>query len=88
MRPRLIVDPVEAGLHGEAGQQTVLGPVAVRGGKVHRAALVVEAVAGVVVLLVPGLRHTEPHTRPLVHHGDGQSIELLLAALQQGGGGG
>ena len=81
MGPALVVNPVKPGLHGQAGQQTVLAAVSVRGGEVHCPALVVEALPGVVVLLVPGLGHPDPHTRPLVHHGDGQRVELLFTPL-------
>ena len=42
-----------------------------------------KAVPGMVVLLVPTLGHPESHTRPLVHHGDGQSVQLLLAPLKE-----
>ena len=81
MGPALVVDPVKPGLHRQAGQQAVLAAVSVRGGEVHCPALVVEALPGVVVLLVPGLGHPHPHTRPLVHHGDGQRVELLFTPL-------
>ena len=81
MGPALVVDPVKPGLHCQAGQQAVLAAVSVRGGEVHCPALVVEALPGVVVLLVPGLGHPDPHTRPLVHHGDGQRVELLFTPL-------
>ena len=80
---RLVVDPVEAGLDGEAGEKAVLGPVPVRGGEVDGSSLVVEAVPRVVVLLVPRLCHAQAHARPLVHYGDGEGVQLLLAALQQ-----
>ena len=81
MGPALVINPVKPGLHGQAGQQAVLAPVPVRGGEVHCPALVVEALPGVVILLVPGLGHPHPHSRPLVHHGDGQRVELLLTPL-------
>ena len=78
---RLIVDPVEAGLHGQRGKQAVLGPVSVAGGEINSPALVMEAVARMVRLLVPSLCHPNLHPWPLVHHRDGQRVELLLAAL-------
>ena len=82
MGPALVINPVKPGLHGQAGQQAVLAPVPVRGGEVHCPALVVEALPGVVILLVPGLGHPHPHSRPLVHHGDGQRVELLFTPLE------
>ena len=82
MGPGLVVHPVKAGLDREAGQQPVFPPVPVAGGHVHGAALVVEALPGVVILLVPGLGHPEPHARPLIHHRDGQRVELLFTSLQ------
>ena len=83
MRPGLVVNPVEAGLDRKAGQEPVLAPVPVTGGHVHGAALVVEALPGVMILLVPGLGHPQPHARPLIHHGDGERVELLFTSLQQ-----
>ena len=59
MRPRLVVHPIKTSLDGEACQQPVLASVPVAGGHVHGPALVVQAVAGVVVLLVPGLRYAK-----------------------------
>ena len=81
MGSRLIVDPVEAGFHGHGGKEAVLGSVPVAGRQVDGPALVVEAVACMVRLLVPRLSHPNPHPWPLVHHRDGQCVELLLAAL-------
>ena len=71
VRLGLVVDPVEAGLHGQARQHAVLAAVAVRGGDVHCAALVVQRLFRVVAVLVPALGHPQLHARPLVHHGDG-----------------
>lgn len=77
----LVIDPVEARLDGEPGQHAVLAAVSVTGGDVHSAAFVVQRVAGVVTLLVPALRHAQQRARPLVHHGDRQRVQLLLAPL-------
>ena len=81
MGPALVINPAKPGLHGQAGQQTVLAAVSVRGGQIYRPAFVVETLPGMVVLLVPGLGHSDPHSRPLVHHGDGQRVELLFTPL-------
>ena len=81
MGPALVINPVKPGLHGQAGQQAVLAPVPVRGGEVHCPALVVETLPGVVILLVPGLGDSDPHSGPLVHHRDGQRVELLFTPL-------
>ena len=82
MGPALVINPVKPGLHGQAGQQAVLAPVPVRGGEVHCPALVVEALPGVVILLVPGLGDPHSDPRPLVHDGDGERVELLFTPLE------
>ena len=81
MRAGLVVDPIEAGLDGEAGEHAVFGPIAVGGGDVDAASLVVERVGRVQALLVPALGDAQLDARPLVHDRDGQRVELLLAAL-------
>ena len=81
----LVVYPVKAGLHRHLGQEPVLVGVSVRGGDVHGSALVVEGVGGVVSVLVPGLRHPEAHTGPLVHHSYGQLVQTVLRALREMG---
>lgn len=83
MRSGLVVDPVEAGLDGEAGQEPVLAAVPVRGSEVHGPALVVQGAAGVMVLLVPRLRHAQAQARPLVHHGYSQRVQLLFTPLKK-----
>ena len=82
MAAALVIHPVKPGLHRQAGQQTVLAAVSIRGGDVHRAALVVEALPGVVILLVPGLGDPHSDPRPLVHDGDGERVELLFTPLE------
>lgn len=77
----LVVDPVEARLDGEPGQHAVFAAVPVTGGDVDGAALVVQRVSCVVALLVPALRDAQQRARPLVHHGDRQRVQLLLAPL-------
>lgn len=84
MRLGFVVDPVEASLDGQASQHAVLAAVPIRGGDVHRAALVVQRLLGVVAVLVPALRDTQLDARPLVHDGDGQRVQLVLAALPGG----
>ena len=81
MGPALVIHPVKPGLHGEAGQQAVLAAVSVRGRQIHRSAFVVETLPGVVILLVPGLGDSHPHSGPLVHHRDGQRVKLLFTPL-------
>ena len=78
----LIVDPVEARLHGQPGQESVLSAVPVWGGDVNGAAFVVKGLFCVVEVFVPGFRDTESDPGPLVHHGDGQSVQFLLASLK------
>ena len=81
MGSRFIVDPVEAGFHGHGGKEAVLRSVSIAGCDIDCPPLVVEAVPCMVRLLVPCLSHTNTHPGPLVHHRDGQCVELLLAAL-------
>ena len=78
----LIVNPIKPSFNRQTREQSVLAPVSVRGCQIHRPTLVVEAVLGVVGLLVPALRHTEPQPRPLVHHGDSQGVQLLFTPLK------
>ena len=81
MGPGLVVHPVEASLNSQRSQKAVLAPVPVACRQVDRPPLVVEAVPSVVGLLVPSLGHANTNAWPLVHHRDGQSVKLLLAAL-------
>lgn len=81
VRLRLVVDPVEAGLDGQAGQHAVLAAVPVRGGDVHGAALIVQGLLGVVAVLVPAFCYPQLHPGPLIHHRDSQGVQLVLAAL-------
>lgn len=74
VRSALVKDPVEARLDGKARQHAVLGAVAVAGGEVDGAALVVQRVLQVGVLLVPALDDAQAHARPLVHHADRQCV--------------
>ena len=78
----LVVDPVEAGLDGQPGQESVLCAVPIGGGDVDGATLVVQGLLGVVEVLVPGFGDAESNPRPLVHHGDGERVQLFLATLQ------
>ena len=82
MSAGLVVDPVESGLDGEPREHPVLGAVPVGRGEVHAAALVVQRVGGVEPLLVPALRDAQLDARPLVHHRNGERVELLLAPLR------
>ena len=57
-------------------------PVSVTGGDVQCAALVVERVLGVTVVLVPALGDAHLQSRPLVHHLYRQRVQLVFAALK------
>lgn len=78
MRPGLVVDPIEAGLNGQTGQQAVLGAVLVAGCYIHRPALVVERVWRVAPVLVPALNDSQPDIGPLIHHTNCKHAELLF----------
>lgn len=78
-----VVDPVEPGLHRQPGQGPVLALVPVRGGDVHGPALVVQRLLEVVAVLVPALGDPQFHPGPLVHHGDGQRVQLVFASLRR-----
>lgn len=78
----LIIHPVEAGLHCQPRQQSVLIAVAVRRGDVHGAAFVVQRLLRMVPVFVPALGHPQLHAGPLVHHRDGQGVQAVLAALR------
>lgn len=80
---RFVVDPVEAGLHRQPGQGPVLALVPVRGGDVHGSALVVQRLLKVVAILVPAFSDPQFHPGPLVHHRDGQRVQLVFASLWQ-----
>lgn len=77
----LIIDPVEAGLHRQPGQRAVFALVPIRGGDVHGPALVVQGLLEVVPVLVPALCDPQLHPGPLIHHGDGQRVQLVFASL-------
>lgn len=77
----LIIDPVEAGLHRQPGQGAVFALVPVRGGDVHGPALVVQRLLEVVSVLVPALGDPQLHPRPLIHHRDGQRVQLVFTSL-------
>ena len=79
----LVVYPVEARLHGQPRQHAVLGLVAVRGGDVHRTSLVVQGLLRMVAVLVPALCDPQADSRPQVHDGDGQRVQLVLTALER-----
>lgn len=81
VRAALVVHPVESRLDRQPGEHAVLAVVAIRCGDVDGPALVVQRVDAVVHVLVPGFGDTQPDARPLVHHGHGQRVEFLLAAL-------
>lgn len=81
----LIIDPVEAGLHRQPGQGAVFALVPVRGGDVHGPALVVQGLLEVVTILVPALCDPQLHPGPLIHHGDGQRVQLVFTSLCWGG---
>lgn len=82
VRSGLVVDPVEASLDGQSREHSVLGTIAIARRHVHRSALVVQRVRRVFALLVPALGNPELHPRPLIHHGDRQSVEFLFAPLK------
>ncbi len=58
-------------------------PVPVGRGDVDGAALVVEGVGRVVTLFVPPFGDPQLDVGPLVHHADGQRVQLFFAPLQQ-----
>ena len=72
MRSRLEVDPVEAGVDGEAREQPVLGAVSVARRQVDGSSLQVERVGGGVEersgRVEPGLGDSQSDALPLVHH--------------------
>lgn len=76
-----IVDPVEASFHSQASQHAIFASVPVRCGDVHCSALIVQRLFGMMAILIPALSHTQLHSRPLVHHRDGQGIQLVFAPL-------
>lgn len=82
MRSALVVDPVETRLDGETCQHAVLGTISVARGDVHGATLVVKGICRMKAFFVPAFRDPQPHARPLVHHGDRQRVQPLLAALR------
>lgn len=63
----LVVDPVETGLYSEPGEHSVLGPIAVAGGQVHRSAFVVQRLKRMQIGLVPAFENTQTYAGPLVH---------------------
>lgn len=79
----LVIHPVEAGLHCQTCQQSILIAVAVRRGDVHCAALIVQGLLRVVTVFVPALGHPQLHAGPLVHHRDGQGVQAVLATLRE-----
>lgn len=79
----LIVDPVEAGLHGQLGQKAVLLGFPVISGYIHCPAFVVKRALRVVTIFIPGLCHTQVNPRPLVHHCNGQPVQAVLTSLEQ-----
>lgn len=79
--PRFVVDPVESSLDGQTCQHAVFGTVAIRCRNVDAPSFVVQRVGSVQAFLVPAFRHAQFHARPLVHHRNGQRVQLLFAAL-------
>ncbi|MPC77231.1 hypothetical protein E2C01_071679 [Portunus trituberculatus] len=53
-----------------------------RSGDINGASLVVQTLWRVEQILVPSLCDPKPHAGPLVHHADGQGVQLLLAPLR------
>lgn len=78
----LVINPVESGFHRQPGQSAVLALVSVRGGDVHGPALVVERLLEVVSVLVPALGDPQLHPGPLIHHRDGQRVQLVFTSLR------
>lgn len=83
MATTLVEHPVEAGLDGQPCQHADLRPILVRRHDVDGAPFVVQRLGRMHVVLVPALGHHEPQTGPLVHHRDGQYVELFFAALRE-----
>lgn len=83
VRSTLVVHPVEARLDGKSGEHSVFAAIAIGRGDVDGSALVVQRIDGVEVVLVPAFRHPQLHARPLIHHRDGEDVELLFQALQR-----
>lgn len=79
----LIVDPVETGLHSQLSQEAVLLRLSVIGGYVDGPAFIVQRAGRVVPILIPGLRHSQVHPWPLVHHSDCQSVQTVLTSLRK-----
>ncbi len=82
MSPRFVIDPIKSGLDGEPSKKSILCPVPVRCGEIDGSAFVVEGLFGVVEVFVPSFSNSKLNSGPLVHHGDGQRVELLFASLK------
>lgn len=52
-------------------------------GDVNCTALVVQRVLRMMAVLIPAFSNSQLHTRPHVHHRNGQRVQLILTALQQ-----
>lgn len=78
----LVIDPIETSLDRESRQHPVLGAISITCRHIDSSSLVVQRIRRVFALFIPALCHSQLHSRPLVHHRDRQSVELLLAPLQ------
>lgn len=79
-----IIDPVEPGFHCQPGESAVFALVSVRRGDVHGSAFIMERFLKVVAVFVPALSDPQLHPGPLVHHWDGERVQLVLTSLRNG----
>lgn len=75
---RFVVDPIESGLDRQTREHANLLLIAVASCNVHSAALIVQTLARVAVVLVPAFDDAQFYIRPLVHHAYGQRGQFLF----------
>lgn len=81
MRSTFIVHPIKSSLDGQSREHSILCSIAIRCRNVYRPTLVVQRIDWMKIILIPALRHSQLHTRPLIHHRDCEDVQFLFQPL-------